>query len=145
MSQQVYPDFDIVDPQVVNGTVIEASAGTGKTFSVAAFVARTIALNDDIRIGNILVTTFTRNAAAELRDRIRRRLVTLERQLRAGAAGADDHLPPGRHASRVPCASSTRPPSPRSTRCARVSSPWPGCPPWGRATRAISTGSSRRS
>ena len=92
MSQQVYPDFDIVDPQVVNGTVIEASAGTGKTFSVAAFVARTIALNDDIRIGNILVTTFTRNAAAELRDRIRRRLVTLERQLRAGAADADDHL-----------------------------------------------------
>ena len=92
MSQPVYPDFDIVDPQVVNGTVIEASAGTGKTFSVAAFVARTIALNDDIRIGNILVTTFTRNAAAELRDRIRRRLVTLERQLRAGTADVDDHL-----------------------------------------------------
>ena len=92
MSGQVYPDFDIVDPQVVNGTVIEASAGTGKTFSVAAYVARAIALDDDIRIGNILVTTFTRNAAAELRDRIRRRLVTLERQLRHGSADKDDVL-----------------------------------------------------
>lgn len=92
MSHPVFPDLDIVDPQVVNGTVVEASAGTGKTFSVAAFVARTIALNSDIRIGNILVTTFTRNAAAELRDRIRRRLVTLERQLRAGTAEKDDVL-----------------------------------------------------
>ncbi|MFM9133557.1 MAG: UvrD-helicase domain-containing protein, partial [Actinomycetota bacterium] len=92
MSGQVYPDFDIVDPRVVNGTVIEASAGTGKTFSVAAYVARAIALDDDIRIGNILVTTFTRNAAAELRDRIRRRLVTLERQLRHGSADKDDVL-----------------------------------------------------
>jgi exodeoxyribonuclease V beta subunit len=92
VTPQVFPDFDIVDPKVVNGTVIEASAGTGKTFSVAAFVARTIALNDDIRIGNILVTTFTRNAAAELRDRIRRRLVTLERQLRAGTADDGDGL-----------------------------------------------------
>jgi exodeoxyribonuclease V beta subunit len=88
----VYPDFDILDPAVVNGTVIEASAGTGKTFSVAAFVARTIALNDEIRISNFLVTTFTRNAAAELRDRIRRRLVSLERQVRAGIARDDDPL-----------------------------------------------------
>jgi exodeoxyribonuclease V beta subunit len=87
-----YPDFDILDPAVVNGTVIEASAGTGKTFSVAAFVARTIALNDDIRISNFLVTTFTRNAAAELRDRIRRRLVSLERQVRTSTARDDDPL-----------------------------------------------------
>ena len=43
MTADAYPDFDILDPAVVNGTVVEASAGTGKTFSVAAFVARTIA------------------------------------------------------------------------------------------------------
>ena len=28
VTPQVFPDFDIVDPKVVNGTVIEASAGT---------------------------------------------------------------------------------------------------------------------
>ena len=92
VTADAYPDFDILHPAVVNGTVVEASAGTGKTFSVAAFVARTIALNDDIRISNFLVTTFTRNAAAELRDRVRRRLVSLERQVRAGTAREDDPL-----------------------------------------------------
>lgn len=92
MNPKVFADFDIVNPDVKNGTVIEASAGTGKTFSVAAFVAREIATRENIRIGNILVTTFTRNAAAELRDRVRRRLVSLERQLRSGAVDTKDVL-----------------------------------------------------
>ena len=92
MNVPQFPDFDILDPQVRNGTVIEASAGTGKTFSVAAFVARVIATDDSVRIGSILVTTFTRNAAAELRDRIRRRMVSLERQLRTGKVDEKDGL-----------------------------------------------------
>lgn len=92
MTVPEFPNFDILDPKVVNGTVVEASAGTGKTFSVAAFVTRAIALNDDLRIGNVLVTTFTRNAAAELRDRLRRRLVRTERQLRSDQYEPNDDL-----------------------------------------------------
>ena len=92
MRGRTFDDFDILDPQVRNGTVIEASAGTGKTFSVAAFVARQIAVDENLQISQVLVTTFTRNAAAELRDRIRRRLVSLERQLSAGLADPKDEL-----------------------------------------------------
>ena len=65
-----------------NGTLIEASAGTGKTYSVAAHVTLAIATDESLRIGNVLVTTYTRNAAAELRDRIRGRMVLSARLLR---------------------------------------------------------------
>jgi len=87
-----FDDFDILNPKLVNGTVIEASAGTGKTFSVASIVTRAIALDENVRIGNVLVTTFTRNAAAELRDRIRRRIVSTEAQLRGGVLQPGDQL-----------------------------------------------------
>jgi exodeoxyribonuclease V beta subunit len=73
--------LDLATEKLVNGLVIEASAGTGKTYSVAALVAREIALREELRIGNILITTFTRNAAAELRDRVRRRMVQIADQL----------------------------------------------------------------
>lgn len=86
------PEFNILSPELVNGLVVEASAGTGKTFSIAAVVARELALDDSMRMSNILVTTFTRNAAAELRDRIRRRIVSLEAQLRSAAAADGDEL-----------------------------------------------------
>ena len=92
MMSDVYDDFNIVNPKLENGTVIEASAGTGKTYSVASIVTRAIALNDNFRIGNVLVTTYTRNAAAELRDRIRRRIASTEIQLRNGVALPGDHL-----------------------------------------------------
>jgi len=88
----LFEEFSVSEPRLVNGTFIEASAGTGKTFSVAAIVARVIALDEDMRIGSIIVTTFTRNAAAELRDRIRRRLVSAERQLRNGTIDPTDEL-----------------------------------------------------
>jgi exodeoxyribonuclease V beta subunit len=74
--------FDITADPLPNGTLIEASAGTGKTHAVAAYVAKALATTEDLRIGEILVTTFTRNAAAELRERIRGRLVTTAQLLR---------------------------------------------------------------
>ena len=55
--------FDITAADLPNGTLIEASAGTGKTHAVAQYVARQIATREDLRIGEVLVTTFTRNAA----------------------------------------------------------------------------------
>jgi len=92
MMSAEWEDFDILDPRLENGLVIEASAGTGKTFSVAAIVVRALSLDSSLRISQILVTTFTRNAAAELRDRIRRRLVSVESQLRANAPRDSDSL-----------------------------------------------------
>lgn len=67
--------LDLTRQPLDEGFLVEASAGTGKTYSVAALVTRLVATDDSVRIGNLLITTFTRNAAAELRDRIRRRLV----------------------------------------------------------------------
>jgi exodeoxyribonuclease V beta subunit len=84
--------FDPANDDFVHGLVIEASAGTGKTYSVAAIVTRELALRDDLRISQILITTYTRNAAAELRDRVRRRLVETAGMLRKGDAPADDRV-----------------------------------------------------
>ena len=64
------------------GTVVDASAGTGKTYAVAAHVALALAVDEDLSIGQILITTFTRNAAAELRDRVRRRIIATAELLR---------------------------------------------------------------
>jgi len=64
-----------LNPLVGDGrTVIEASAGTGKTFTIAAAVARLVA-EEGADLGRILVVTFTRAATAELKDRIRSRMV----------------------------------------------------------------------
>ncbi|MDP5114663.1 MAG: UvrD-helicase domain-containing protein, partial [Ilumatobacteraceae bacterium] len=84
--------LDLATEKLVNGLVIEASAGTGKTYSVAALVAREIALREDLRIGNILITTFTRNAAAELRDRVRRRMVQIADQLESNSPDEGDAI-----------------------------------------------------
>ena len=64
---------------------------TGKTYSVAALVARALAEDDSLRIANIVITTYTRNAAAELKDRIRRRLADTT----AALALPDGHRDPG--------------------------------------------------
>jgi len=74
--------LQLTDYPLPNGTLIEASAGTGKTYTVAAYVTHALASDESLRIGNILITTYTRNAAAELRDRIRGRMVTTARLLR---------------------------------------------------------------
>jgi len=87
------PELDLAaDGLVVNGLVVEASAGTGKTYSVAGIVARALAEDDDLRIADILITTYTRNAAAELRDRIRRRLAEAAAALVGGAPDPDDRV-----------------------------------------------------
>ncbi|MEI8024573.1 MAG: UvrD-helicase domain-containing protein, partial [Actinomycetota bacterium] len=64
-------ELELTTQQLINGLVAEASAGTGKTYSVAALLVRELATKEDLRISEVLITTFTRTAAAELRDRIR--------------------------------------------------------------------------
>lgn len=58
----------------LHGTrLIEASAGTGKTFTLALLFLRLL-LERGLPVDQILVVTFTRAATGELRDRIRARL-----------------------------------------------------------------------
>lgn len=61
-------------------TMLEASAGTGKTYAIAALVARYVAAGTEI--GDLLIITFTVAATGELRKRIRDRLVDCVEQLR---------------------------------------------------------------
>ena len=72
-------------------TLLEASAGTGKTFTIAALVARYVA--EGTPIDQLLVVTFTKAATSELRERVRQRLVDTEaglrRRLDGGPAGGD--------------------------------------------------------
>ncbi len=53
--------------------LLDASAGSGKTSVLVERFARSV-LEDGIDVGAILTITFTEKAAAEMRDRIRRRL-----------------------------------------------------------------------
>ncbi len=54
--------------------LVEASAGTGKTFAIAMLVLRFVT-EKEIPLEKILIVTFTKAATKELRGRIRRRLV----------------------------------------------------------------------
>lgn len=54
-------------------SLIEASAGTGKTYTITTLFARLVAMGYPVE--SILVVTFTEAAAAELKLRIRKRLV----------------------------------------------------------------------
>src|ERR687889_2004026 len=78
--------FDICGPLPTGVTVLEASAGTGKTYTIAALAARYVA--DGIPLERLLLVTFTRMATGELRDRVRERLVKTERDLGEVLAGA---------------------------------------------------------
>ena len=69
---------------------IEASAGTGKTFTLATLVVRLV-VERGLRVGQVLAVTFTEAATQELRSRIRARLLLAE-QL-AGSAPAADAAP----------------------------------------------------
>ncbi|MHB1445814.1 MAG: UvrD-helicase domain-containing protein [Acidimicrobiales bacterium] len=75
------PAFDVCGPLPGPGvTLLEASAGTGKTYTIAALMARLLA--DGVAdVSDILAVTFTRMATSELRDRIRARLVLAEEAL----------------------------------------------------------------
>ena len=65
------PKFNAAETSLDGGfTVIEASAGTGKTTTISAIILRLLA-EQGIPIEQILVTTYTELATAELRGRIR--------------------------------------------------------------------------
>ncbi len=69
------PAFGLTGPLPTGTTVLQASAGTGKTFTIAGLVARYVA-EGEARMDELLVVTFSRESTRELRGRVRERLVT---------------------------------------------------------------------
>ncbi len=93
-------DFDVCGPLPTGTTVLEASAGTGKTFTIAALATRYVA-EGIAELHELMLVTFGRAATQELRERVRERLVSTEQALAdpAAARTAGDTL--FRHLSAV--------------------------------------------
>lgn len=75
--------------------LIEASAGTGKTFTLATLVMRLL-IERDLRLEQVLAVTFTDAATQELRARLRKRLALaadIARELLAGIDPAHPQTP----------------------------------------------------
>lgn len=71
--------------------LIEASAGTGKTWTIAALYILLL-LEKELRPEQILVVTYTKAATAELRERIRRRIAATLDLYSSGRDPAEDDL-----------------------------------------------------
>ena len=68
--------FDLLRPLPAqrSTTVLQASAGTGKTFALAGLVTRYLA-EGEATLDQMLLITFSRAASQELRERVRRQIV----------------------------------------------------------------------
>ncbi|GAB4336303.1 MAG: exodeoxyribonuclease V subunit beta [Desulfobulbaceae bacterium] len=84
--------FDPLAISLQGRQLIEAGAGTGKTFSIALLYLRLI-LEQELAVDDILVVTFTRSATEELRGRIRARLREAEDILENRGNAGDAILP----------------------------------------------------
>lgn len=91
--------FRVLDRQesVHRHMLLEASAGTGKTFAIENIVVRLLMESpgnqEPLLIENILVVTFTRMAARELKERIRSNLEKCLTTLKASEILANNFLP----------------------------------------------------
>ena len=81
--------FDVTGPLPTGTTLLEASAGTGKTWTIGALVARYVA-DGVARLDEMLVITFGRAASQELRERVREHLRHVYGALSDPASGSDD-------------------------------------------------------
>ena len=94
------PPFDPLRLPLNGCRLIEASAGTGKTYTIALLYLRLVLGHGDDTLGGergwmppeLLVMTFTDAATQELRDRIRARLAEGARCFREEAGAYDAHL-----------------------------------------------------
>jgi len=82
--------FDLQTAPLKGGTLIEAGAGTGKTYALVGLFLRMI-VELGLRIEQILVVTYTKAATEELKTRIRNRL-TAARNAFGGGPVDDDAL-----------------------------------------------------
>ena len=93
--------FDARSVALEGSNLIEAAAGTGKTYSIESLFVRLI-VEQHVPVEQILTVTFTQAATAELRQRIYQRLVKTGRSLSAGTwRGGPGEPPPEQAAVRV--------------------------------------------
>ena len=85
--------FDVKNAPVRGVNLVEASAGTGKTYSVGIMVLRCL-LEQGIPIGKVLMVTFTKAAVAELEERVRK----FVNDAHSYAFGLKTYLPEGQDA-----------------------------------------------
>ncbi|MFF0543872.1 UvrD-helicase domain-containing protein [Nocardia thailandica] len=81
--------FDPAGPLPTGTTVLEASAGTGKTHAIVGLAVRYVA-EAAVPVSDLLLVTFSRAATQELRERTRERFVTVAAAL-ADPATARTH------------------------------------------------------
>ncbi|MFN3586750.1 MAG: UvrD-helicase domain-containing protein, partial [Moraxellaceae bacterium] len=86
MTSHLLKPLDLYTLPLRGTQLVEASAGTGKTWTIAGLYLRLL-LETDASIDRLLVVTFTKAATAELRDRLRARVAEV---LAAFAAGHSD-------------------------------------------------------
>lgn len=92
--------FELLGPLPTGTTVLEASAGTGKTYAIVGLAARFVA-EGHADLSELLLVTFSRAATKELRERARDRFATAATALADPAvarAGTDElaaHLATG--------------------------------------------------
>ncbi len=85
-------NFDPVQTELLKGVnLIEASAGTGKTYAIAMLVLRFV-VEQGIAIEKLLVVTFTKAATEELKDRVRCRLAEARRALDGRTENIDANI-----------------------------------------------------
>jgi len=80
MSQRLENIFDL---KPASRVLVEASAGTGKTYTIVGIYIRML-VEKDLDVDQILTVTFTKKATAELRERILGRLRDCLQAARAG-------------------------------------------------------------
>jgi exodeoxyribonuclease V beta subunit len=85
-SRHVFEQLDVFACPLEGIRQIEASAGTGKTWNICGLYLRLL-LEQGLEVQQILVVTFTNAATAELRERIRQRIVDTLAWLHAEQAG----------------------------------------------------------
>lgn len=73
MAYQLVDDVAAID--LTRHALIEASAGTGKTYTLENLVVRLLKERADIALENILMVTFTEKATSELKRRIQEKLL----------------------------------------------------------------------
>jgi exodeoxyribonuclease V beta subunit len=86
-------EFDVFACPLAGTNLIEASAGTGKTWALCGLYLRLL-LERQLDVQHILVVTFTNAATAELRERIRSRIVETLAHLRNDTGAAEDPFVP---------------------------------------------------
>ncbi|MGD8649500.1 MAG: exodeoxyribonuclease V subunit beta, partial [Desulfobacterales bacterium] len=77
--------FDLLNAPLEGINLIEASAGTGKTYNIEGLFVRLI-LEKQLQVDQILVLTFTNAATEELKARIRNKLVQVKNAFAAGGS-----------------------------------------------------------